>query len=96
MHIKFIILLLIILLLLFNSNLIKFSNTGIINFTSFYSEWPPNDEALNLSDCVPEIEKNGSGHFNKITFYTPKILRDTGYDKYVKDKEDKIKEEKKI
>lgn len=61
------------------------NNTPIINFCSFYTEGPPNDEAKNMSDLIPEIEKNAKDHFNKITFYTPKKLRLLGYGRYVKE-----------
>ena len=60
-------------------------NKNIINFCSFYSEGPPNDQGNNYSDLIPEVEKNATGYFNKITFYTPKILRELGYGKYVKE-----------
>lgn len=56
----------------------------VINFCSFYSEGPPNDEANNYSDLVPEILKNANGHFNNINFYTPNKLRELGYSKYLK------------
>ena len=70
----------IILLVLLINNTSTFGiNTPIINFTSFYSEGPPNDEGVDLSDCVPEIEKNAKRHFNEITFYTPKKLEALGY-----------------
>jgi hypothetical protein len=73
-----------------NINYSPFSNnnTPIINFCSFYSEGPPNDEAANYSGCVPEILKRATGHFNKITFYTPKKLRELGYGKYLREYED--------
>ena len=61
------------------------SSNPIINFCSFYSEGPPNDEGANLSDCVPEIQKNATGHFNKTTIYTPTILHSLGYSKYLRE-----------
>jgi hypothetical protein len=75
----------IIIILLLNINYSSFGkNNIIINFCSFYTEGPPNDEGKNFSDLVPEILKGASGHFNKITFYTPKKLKDFGYEKYLK------------
>ena len=85
-----IIILIIIITLLKNNNYSLFGtlHINVINFCSFYSEGPPNDEGLNLSDCVPEIEKNAKPHFNKVTFYTPKILHELGYGKYLREYED--------
>ena len=81
--IKLILLILLIIILFFFKNTSKFTKFTT-NFTSFYSEGPPNDEALDLSDCVPEILNGATGRFNKITFYTPKKMRDLGYGRYVK------------
>jgi hypothetical protein len=70
------------------------NNKNITNFCSFYSEGPPNDKANNYSDLIPKIMNGATGHFNKITFYTPKILRELGYGKYVK--EHKLYEKSKL
>ena len=83
-----VLILLILLILLLNKskfNPVNNFNDVLINFCSFYTEGPPNDEGKFLSDCVPEINKNAQGHFNKITFYTPKILRELGYGKYLRE-----------
>ena len=83
-----IILLLLFLLLLINNTSTFGNNNTIINFCSFYTEGPPNDEGNNVSWCVPEILKGATGHFNKITFYTPKKLKLLGYGKYLREYED--------
>jgi len=80
-----IILLLLFLLLLINNTSTFGNNNTIINFCSFYTEGPPNDEGNNVSWCVPEILKGATGHFNKITFYTPKKLKLLGYGRYLRE-----------
>ena len=53
-----------------------------INLVAFYSEGPPNDNGLNLSENK-QIILQQIKHFNNISVYTPKILKNMGLDKYV-------------
>jgi hypothetical protein len=77
---KIIIIFILLILIIYFSSISKYTtNTSIINFTSFYSEGPPNDEGLDLKDCVHEIEQIAKPHFNEITFYNPKKLENLGY-----------------
>jgi len=59
------------------------------NYVFFFSEGPPNDKGLPLSDCKDKIIKAGTPHVDNITYYTPKILEDMGYGEYVKNYEDR-------
>lgn len=54
-----------------------------INLVSFLSEGPPNDNGLNIIGNFDLLLKSSFPYFNQITIYTPKILRDLGYAKYV-------------
>lgn len=64
-----------------------FEDGKIINLVTFYSEGPPNDNGLNLSSNRDRILEKKI-HFNNISMYTPKILKNLGYNKYVKEYED--------
>lgn len=52
----------------------------------FFSEGPPNDNGLKLSHnkdlLLPIVEK----HFDNISYYTPSILKQMGYEYYVKER----------
>lgn len=52
----------------------------------FYSEGPPNDNGKDLSHCRDIILKEANPYFDRITFYTPQILKDMGYGWYVKER----------
>ena len=56
-----------------------------MHFCSFYTEGPPNDECNNFTEIADKIKENAEGHFDSITFYTPKKLRDLGYSRYLKE-----------
>mgnify|MGYP001235962192 CR=1 FL=1 len=63
-------------------NIIQDQN--IINLVTFYSEGIPHDNGLNLTinkDIIFQQKK----HFNNISVYTPKILKNLGLNKYVKE-----------
>lgn len=53
------------------------------NIVHFYSEGPPNDNGKDLKYCRETLINNKS--FDNIIFYTPKILKDLGYEQYVKE-----------
>ena len=53
------------------------------NITYFYSEGIPNDNGKDLKYCK-EILLINSKCFDKISFYTPKILSDLGYNNFLK------------
>jgi hypothetical protein len=64
----------------------NFPDKNIINLVTFHSEGPPNDNGLNLSinkDIILQQKK----HFNNISIYTPKILKNLGLNKYIKEYE---------
>lgn len=69
------------------NNSISSINQNRINLVTFYSEGPPNDNALNLSINKNEVLKQKK-HFDNISIYTPKILRQMGLGKYVKEYDD--------
>ena len=54
------------------------------NITYFYSEGIPNDNGKDLKYCR-ETLTNTSKCFDNISFYTPKILSDLGYNNFVKE-----------
>jgi hypothetical protein len=67
----------------------KYSNNKkehVINLVAFYSEGHPNDNGLNLSKNK-ELVLQQIKHFNNISFYTPKILKNMGMGEYVKEYE---------
>ena len=53
------------------------------NISYFYSEGIPNDNGKDLKYCK-EILLINSNCFDKISFYTPKILSDLGYNNFLK------------
>tara|TARA_B100000035_G_C20991892_1_gene550556 strand:+ start:200 stop:1333 length:1134 start_codon:yes stop_codon:yes gene_type:complete len=55
------------------------------NLVSFYSEGYPNDNGLSLSENKDILISNAINHFNKISIYTPKILRELNLGAYVKE-----------
>lgn len=61
----------------------KYTTTGVINFISFYTEGPPNDEGGDYTSSLPIIQNNVQGHFNEIILHTPTTLRNLGYGKYL-------------
>ena len=48
----------------------------------FYSEGPPNDNGLPLVDNKELMTNLAKDQFDEIIWYTPKKLRDMGYDYY--------------
>ncbi len=64
------------------SKIIQDQNT--INLVTFYSEGTPHDNGLNLS-INKDIIFQKIKHFNNISVYTPKILKNLGLNKYVKE-----------
>jgi len=54
-----------------------------LNLVSFLSEGPPHDEALSLIHNKEVLLENARPHFNNITIYTPRILREMGLSQYV-------------
>jgi hypothetical protein len=60
-------------------------NNTVVNLILFYSEGPPNDNALNLTDTIKDVVECAKPHVNNIFIYTPQILKNLGYEKYVKD-----------
>jgi len=57
------------------------------NLVFFFSEGEPNDKGLNLSHNKDKLLEIVGEHFDNISWYTPKKLRDMGYDYYVKERE---------
>ena len=51
------------------SNKLKFDDNKNINLVCFYSEGPPNDNALALSENKKLILNKASPHFNNIALY---------------------------
>ena len=56
-----------------------------INFVSFYTEGHPYDKGKKLSDCADVVSTFAQGNFNTITLYTPRILHNLGYSKYLRE-----------
>ena len=56
------------------------------NLVFFYSEGPPNDNGQNLSHNKDKLLEIAGPHFDHISWYTPKILREMGYEDYVKER----------
>lgn len=54
------------------------------NLVCFYSEGPPLDGAVPLSDCKEKISAYAKDHFNNISFYNPSILKEMSLGQYVK------------
>ena len=69
-----------------NINILRNDN-HTINLVSFYSEGPPNDNALNLSQNKELLLSKAKKYFNKISLYTPNKLYKLGLGKYVKEYE---------
>jgi len=67
-----------------NENVDQTKEKYIINLVTFYSEGPPNDNGLNLSINKDNILKQND-HFDNISIYTPKRLKNIGLGKYVKE-----------
>lgn len=57
------------------------------NLVFFFSEGPPNDNGLNLSQSKDEITRLAKPYFDNIEFYTPSKLKKMGYNNYVKERE---------
>jgi len=55
------------------------------NSVHFYSEGPPNDNAKDLSYCKEILLEKENKCFNNVAFYTPKILENLGYNKFLKE-----------
>lgn len=54
------------------------------NIVHFYSEGLPNDKGKDLKYCKEQLIQTNKC-FDNIAFYTPKILKDLGYDNFVKE-----------
>lgn len=54
------------------------------SFVGFYSEGEPYDLGYDLTHCKNELNFLIENYFDKVTFYCPRILREMGYEKYVK------------
>ena len=57
------------------------------NLVFFYSEGYPNDNALDLSENKQLVINAAKDNVDEISYYTPKILREGGWGKYVKEYE---------
>ncbi len=91
------IILIIILLLVFYFNGESFDNNtdieisddrvsnSVVNLILFHSEGPPHDNASNLTDTVNDVITFAKPHVDNIFVYNPRILKNLGYEKYVKD-----------
>ena len=55
-----------------------------MNFVAFFSEGPPHDNALNLSQNKSLVLAQKK-HFENISLYTPSVLRKMGMHKYVRE-----------
>ena len=53
----------------------------------FYSEGPPNDNGLSLAHNKELMTNLAKDHFDEIIWYTPKKLKEMGYDYFVKERE---------
>ena len=53
----------------------------------FFSEGSPNDKGLSLTHNKDLLITKAQKHFDKISYYTPSILREMGYDSYIKERE---------
>lgn len=58
------------------------SNTNLV---FFYSEGPPNDNALNLSEHKDMVLQCARDHVDEIAWYTPKKLIELGHPEFVKE-----------
>jgi hypothetical protein len=54
------------------------------HFISFHTEGPPHDEGVDFTKCRELTIKKASEHFDNVFIYTPRILSELGYDRYVK------------
>ena len=54
------------------------------HFISFHTEGPPNDEGVDFTKYRELTIKKASNHFDNVFIYTPKILSELGYDRYLK------------
>ena len=57
------------------------------NLVFFFSEGTPNDNGQSLSHNKDKLLEIAKPHFDNISWYTPKKLRDMGYGDYVKERE---------
>ncbi len=89
----YIILFLIVLFFILLGLLLKkdpFDNADdiVVNLILFHSEGPPYDNASNFTQTTNEIIEFAKPHVDNIFVYTPRILKNLGYGKYVKDYDD--------
>lgn len=54
------------------------------HFISFYTEGPPHDKGVDFTKYRELIVTKASEHFDNVFIYTPKILSELGYDRYLK------------
>lgn len=59
---------------------------GPINLVTFFSEGPPMDHGLSLSDNVGPLLEAAKMHFNRIEIYTPSRMKELSLDFYVKER----------
>jgi hypothetical protein len=57
----------------------------ICNLVFFISEGEPYDLGYNLIGCKDEIIKTAKSHVDNISYYTPRILRELGFEYFVKE-----------
>ena len=55
------------------------------NLVFFISEGEPYDLGYNLIGCKDEIIKTAKSHVDNISYYTPRILRELGFEYFVKE-----------
>jgi hypothetical protein len=56
-----------------------------INLVSFYSEGEPNDKGINLTEARDIFINSARNNVDNIKIYSPKILKEEGYDYFVKE-----------
>jgi hypothetical protein len=54
------------------------------HFISFHTEGPPYDEGIDFTKYRELTNKKASEHFDNVFIYTPQILSELGYDRYLK------------
>ena len=54
-------------------------------FVGFYSEGSPHDNGYNLNHCKNELTLLIEKYFDQVNFYCPRVLKEMGYEKYVKE-----------
>lgn len=57
---------------------------GKTHFISFHTEGPPHDQGVDFTKYRDLTIAKASEHFDNVCIYTPKILSELGYDRYLK------------